>query len=110
MAEAKPSWIKTKPEELEKIITELAKAGNSPSKIGLILRDKHGIPKSKLLSKKITQILEEKKVPYKKEISHVEEQIEKIKQHFNKNKHDYTAQRALTKKLWALHRIKKQTA
>jgi small subunit ribosomal protein S15 len=31
-------------EELEEKVVELARAGNAPAKIGLILRDQHGIP------------------------------------------------------------------
>ena len=104
----KPSWIKTKPEELQNIVTDLAEQGHSPAKIGLILRDKHGIPKTKILGKKITQILKEAKVTYTKEENLVNKKIEKLKTHITRNKHDYPASRSLTKQLWALHYLTKE--
>lgn len=39
-----PSWLKTSPEEVVEQITKLARKGLSPSQIGVILRDSHGIP------------------------------------------------------------------
>lgn len=96
---------KTKIAEIEKIIIELGKKGETPAKIGAILRDSYGIPKAKTLGKKITQILKENKIPYKDEKKIIKDRVEKLKEHISKNKHDYTASRALTKKLWALHRI-----
>ena len=107
MAALKPDWVKIKPKELEKLVVDLAKRGDSPRKIGLILRDEHGIPKAKLLGKKITQILKENKIkiPSKKEM--VNKEIESLRGHIAKNKHDYPAQRSLTKKLWALFHAEK---
>ena len=65
--EKKPSWIKLKPKEVEDLVVDLAKKGESPAKIGLILRDKHGIPKTKVFGKKIKQILDQKGIEYKTE-------------------------------------------
>jgi small subunit ribosomal protein S15 len=96
----KLSWIKTKPEELKKIILSLAKENNSPAKIGLILRDKHGIPKAKLLGKKISQILKESGHPYITEKNIIDSKIKKLKAHKENHKHDNSASRSLTKKLW----------
>jgi len=107
MAEAKPSWIKTKPEELEKIVVDLAKSGESPAKIGLILRDKHGVPKAKLLGKKINQILKEKGVEFPTELQNAEKKLENLKSHFGKNKHDYPAKRSITKQLWVIRDLQK---
>jgi small subunit ribosomal protein S15 len=101
----KPSWIKVKPAELEKLIVDLAKEGNDPAKIGLILRDKHGIPKTRLFGKKISYILDEKGVKYKDEGKIIADKAEKLKSHISKNKHDHPASRSLTKKLWVLHKL-----
>ncbi len=103
----KSSWIKTKPAELEKIVIDLAKQNNSPAKIGLILRDKYGIPKVKLLGQKITRILKKAKIDYITEKNIIEKRIVKIKAHIEKNKYDHTAKRASIKKLWHLHNINK---
>ncbi len=103
MAEAKPEWIKIKPQELQKIIIDLHKENNSPAKIGLILRDKHGIPKTKLvLNKKISKILSENNYEIKKEKEAVAKKIEILEKHISKNKHDYTSKRSLAKKTWIL--------
>ncbi|MEM2455020.1 MAG: 30S ribosomal protein S15, partial [Candidatus Bathyarchaeia archaeon] len=39
-----PAWCKYTPEEVVALVVKLAKEGNSPSKIGVILRDQYGIP------------------------------------------------------------------
>ena len=101
----KPSWVKMKPAEIEEIITELGQKGESPSKIGMILRDKYGVPKTKAFGKRISQILDDKKIKYKTDKDMVQQNIDKLKTHAEKNKHDYTASRALTKKLWALQKF-----
>jgi small subunit ribosomal protein S15 len=105
---AKPSWIKLKPEELEKIVVELAKKGESPAKIGLILRDKHGVPKARIFGRKITEIMKEKGIVYETEKDVLDKKITGLKGHISKNKHDYSASRALTKRLWDLYGVNKQ--
>lgn len=102
---SKPSWVKMSQKETEKIIIELAEKGETPSKIGMILRDKYGVPKVKQLGKKVTKILDENKVKYKTEKEISQGKIETLKSHIGKNKHDHPASRALTKKLWALQRF-----
>lgn len=57
---APPKWIEHSPKEIEKIMVNLAKKGESPSKIGIILRDQYGIPLVKYVNKKkLTKILED---------------------------------------------------
>lgn len=104
---AKPSWIKMKPKEMEEIIVEMAKQGETPAKIGLILRDKYGIPKSKLFGKRIAEILKEKGVSYKTEKDVLETNIERLRGHIARNKFDYGASRSLTKKLWVVRNYEK---
>lgn len=92
MAE-KADWTKIKPAELEKIIVELARQGNAPEKIGLILRDQHGVPKAKLLGVKVGKILAKNKLGTDSEKKNISNKIEGLKKHSEKNKHDYTAMR-----------------
>jgi len=55
-----PIWCRYTPEEVEAVIIKLAKEGHSPSKIGTILRDQHGVPLTKPISgKTITQIMKD---------------------------------------------------
>jgi len=43
----KPDWVAYDINEIEELIVKLAKDGNTPSMIGLILRDQYGIPSVK---------------------------------------------------------------
>ena len=45
-----PSWLKTSPEAVEEQICKLAKKGATPSQIGVILRDSHGIAQVKVVT------------------------------------------------------------
>lgn len=101
----KPNWMKAKPAEVEKIIIDLAKEGNSPAKIGLILRDKHGIPKVELLKMKITDVLNKEGIVFKTEKNICDTKIEGLKQHIAVNKHDYTAKRSIAKQMWKIKKL-----
>jgi len=106
VAAEKAEWVKMKPHEAEAIILDLHKSGNSPEKIGIILRDKHGIPKAKLLlGKRISKVLEEKKLAIPSEKSQVQGKISILEKHIAKNKHDHPAKRSLTKKLWIVKKL-----
>jgi len=55
-----PTWANTDVASIEKIIVDLRKEGVSTSKIGMVLRDRHGVPDVKLITgKRIGQILKE---------------------------------------------------
>lgn len=55
-----PEWSNTDVADIEKTIVELRKDGASSAKIGLVLRDKYGVPSVKLATgKKVDQILAE---------------------------------------------------
>lgn len=105
MVEAKADWMKMKPSEVESLVVDLAKKGNSPSKIGIILRDQHGIPKVKVLGKKVSKILAENKVTYETEKVRFQTGIERVQKHSAQHKHDYTAKKALAKKLWHVKKL-----
>lgn len=55
-----PPWSVTDAKEIEKQIIELRKAGKTQAEIGLILRDRYGVPDVKLATgKRIGKILED---------------------------------------------------
>ncbi|KAG5439679.1 hypothetical protein PCK2_000719 [Pneumocystis canis] len=55
---APPSWCKIEAEEVCEQIFKYAKKGFSPSQIGVILRDSHGVPQVKSITgNKILRIL-----------------------------------------------------
>jgi len=53
-----PSWLKVTPQEVIEHVSKLAKKGLTPSQIGVILRDSHGIARVKnVTGNKILRIL-----------------------------------------------------
>ncbi|GAB7364396.1 hypothetical protein MBLNU230_g4939t1 [Neophaeotheca triangularis] len=53
-----PSWLKTTPDQVVEQICKFAKKGASPSQIGVLLRDSHGIAQVKVVTgNKILRIL-----------------------------------------------------
>jgi len=45
-----PSWLKTTPQEVIELITKAARKGATPSQIGVLLRDQHGITQVKAVN------------------------------------------------------------
>ncbi|MEK6792567.1 MAG: hypothetical protein AABX95_02010 [Nanoarchaeota archaeon] len=89
----KADWTKMKPADVEKIIVDLGKQKTPPAKIGLILRDQHGIPKARLLGLRIKKVLIKHKIHTDPEKDNLIKKIETLSKHFEKNHHDYTAMR-----------------
>jgi small subunit ribosomal protein S15 len=57
-----PAWSNTDPAAITKIVLDLRKEGASSAKIGLVLRDRYGVPDVKLATgKRIGTILRENK-------------------------------------------------
>lgn len=92
--------------EVEKLVLDLHKQGLGPEKIGLVLRDSHGIPKAKLYGKRINQILKKNKIEINPDITNLELRIEKLKKHTVKNKQDKKTKRALIIKEAKLLKLK----
>ena len=89
----KADWTKLKPADVEKLIIEIGKQKVPSEKIGLMLRDQHGIPKVKLFGLKINKVLAKHNLAVNSEKKHIETKIKRLKKHSEKNKHDYTAMR-----------------
>lgn len=45
-----PAWLKTTPEQVVDQICKLAKKGATPSQIGVVLRDSHGVAQVKIVT------------------------------------------------------------
>ncbi|GIU68542.1 MAG: hypothetical protein KatS3mg001_392 [Candidatus Pacearchaeota archaeon] len=92
-------------EEFEKKVIELAKTGLTAEKIGENLR-KEGIhPKE--YNKKISKILKEKNMYIIPEIKNLEEKLERISKHWEKNKQDKRAMRERERILSQIRKLKK---
>ncbi|KAJ1563394.1 ribosomal 40S subunit protein S13 [Nowakowskiella sp. JEL0078] len=86
-----PSWLKTSPEEVVEQICKLAKKGLSPSLIGVILRDSHGIAQVRsVTSNKILRILKANnlapEVP--EDLYHLIKKAMSVRKHMERNRKD----------------------
>ncbi len=98
LTKVKPTWIRLKPKEIELLVVKFAKEGNSPSKIGIILRDTYGVPDVEFLTnKKITTILAEKKLlkKFPEDLASLIKKVSILKKHMEENKKDISALRGL---------------
>ncbi|MBI2663059.1 30S ribosomal protein S15 [Candidatus Woesearchaeota archaeon] len=94
----KPSWIDHAPKEIEQLVLKLAKAGNPPSKIGVILRDSYGVPSVKsITNKRISTILEENKLnpEIPEDLHSLIKRESQIMKHMEINKKDMPSKRGL---------------
>jgi len=93
-----PVWCKYQPEEVEALVIKLAKEGHAPSKIGIILRDQHGIPLTKpITGKTVTKILKDAglapSVP--EDLETLLKKAARLYAHLEKNEEDTHNKRAL---------------
>ena len=76
----------------------LAKEGHPPSKIGIILRDQHGIPLTKpITGKSVSQILKERELApsLPEDLENLMRKATRLHVHLDKNKADLGNKRAL---------------
>ncbi len=92
----KPDWIQFSNEEVEKMIVDLKKAGNSSSVIGVKLRDQYGIPGSKVvLGKKIGVILKSAGLvdPVPEDLMNLIKKYRNVSKHMEANRNDMSNKR-----------------
>ena len=102
----KPVWLKYTEDEVKEIILKLAEKSLTSEKIGLILRDQYGIPKTKIYNFKISEILKEKEKFQEPTELNLQEKLTKIQEHYKKNKQDKKSERALIVAKSKLKKIK----
>ncbi|MBU5689671.1 MAG: 30S ribosomal protein S15 [Candidatus Aenigmatarchaeota archaeon] len=93
-----PRWVGYKKVEVEKLVVNLAKEGNRSAKIGLILRDRYGIPSVKQITgKTIKAIMKENKVypNYPEDLLDLLKRAVNLRNHLEINRKDYTSKRNL---------------
>lgn len=93
-----PTWCKYNAEEVEALVAKLAKEGNNASTIGIILRDRYGIPLAKpIIGKTIHEILKSSdaapKIP--EDLDTLMKKAERARRHLERNKADSIAKRSL---------------
>ncbi|MBI2583639.1 MAG: 30S ribosomal protein S15 [Candidatus Aenigmarchaeota archaeon] len=91
-------WVEYEKDEIEKIVEKLAKEGHEPAKIGLILRDRYGIPGTRKYGIRILPLVEKnakKEVPH--DMFNLMRQAVELRDHLAQNKNDAKARHALDK-------------
>ena len=91
-------------EDFEKKVLQLAEGGLTSEKIGEVLRKEGTHPKE--FRKKISHILKEKEKYISPDMKNVEEKLERIKSHYEKNKQDKRAMREKDRIFAQLRKIK----
>ncbi len=109
-----PEWVELSPEEVEKKVVELYNEGYEPSMIGMILRDRYGIPSVKMVTgKKILKILKENgvEITMPEDLKALIKKALKLREHVKVHKKDYHNIRGLQlieAKIWRLSNYYKE--
>ena len=103
--EEKTQAKKLSQSDFEKRVVALAEKGFTSEKIGETLRKEKIHPKD--YEKKISKILQEKNMYVNPDLKNVETKLQKIGEHFEKNKQDKRALREKTRIFSQLRKLKK---
>lgn len=94
-----PEWVEYSQKEAEELIAKMAKEGIPSARIGLVLRDTHGIPSVKnITGKSITSIMKESgvKMEYPEDLMNLITKAVRMRKHIGKNKSDVHNKTKLT--------------
>jgi small subunit ribosomal protein S15 len=105
-----PTWCKYTAEEVEALVLKLAREGNSPSIIGVMLRDRYAVPLVKSVTgKNVDEILragqQEGTLP--EDLSALLKKAGALKRHLEKNRKDSVNKRSLAMIESKIHRLVK---
>jgi len=93
-----PTWFRYGPEEVEAFVIKLAKDGQTPSQIGVTLRDQYGIPLVKSVTgRSILDILEEANLrpTIPEDLNNLLVKASDLQRHLARNKADAVNRRSL---------------
>jgi small subunit ribosomal protein S15 len=105
-----PSWCKYTSDEVEELVLKLAREGNSPSTIGVLLRDRYAIPLVKSITgKTIKQILatDQQSRALPEDLASLVKKADDLRKHLERNKKDYVNKRSLAMVESKIHRLVK---
>lgn len=105
-----PAWSNTNKEEIEKTMLQLAAQGKSTSEIGMVMRDRYGVPDISLVTgKKVLATLKENnaapKVP--EDIYNLIVKVLELKKHLDRNPKDVHNKRSLNNMVSKIRRLEK---
>lgn len=103
-----PQWTKMKPEEMVEQICKLSKKGLSPSQIGVVLRDSHGVAQSRWVTgAKILRVLRGKglapEIP--EDLYHLIKRAVSIRKHLERSRKDKASKYRLILVESRIHRL-----
>ena len=105
-----PAWCKYTPEEIEALVLKLSKEGNSPSTIGMLLRDRYAVPLARSVTgKSVLELLSNTRQvgALPEDISALLKKAEDLRRHLLKNRKDYVNKRSLAMIESKIHRLVK---
>jgi small subunit ribosomal protein S15 len=105
-----PSWCKYTSDEVEELVLKLAREGNSPSTIGVLLRDRYAIPLVKSITgKTVKQILatDQQTRALPEDLASLVKKADDLRKHLDKNKKDHMNKRSLAMVESKIHRLVK---
>jgi len=88
---APPKWLKVTPDEVADQICKLARKGTTPSQIGIVLRDSHGIAQVKSITgNKILRILKSHGLgpTIPEDLYHLIKKAVSVRKHLERNRKD----------------------
>jgi len=110
-----PEWVEMKREDVEKLVVELYKEGYEPSMIGMILRDRYGIPSIRQVTgKKLVKILKENgiEIGIPEDLKSLIRKAINLRKHLEvhrKDKHNTRGLQLIEAKIWRLSNYYKET-
>lgn len=105
-----PSWCKYTPEEVEALVLKLAREGNSPSMIGMLMRDRYAVPLVKSLTgKNVKELLQagQQAGAVPEDLNSLLKKAGDLRRHLEKNRKDYVNKRSLAMLESKIHRLVK---
>jgi small subunit ribosomal protein S15 len=105
-----PTWCKYTPEEVEALVLKLSREGNSPSTIGMLMRDRYAVPLVKSLTGKTVQELLQtanQAGALPEDLSALLKKADHVRRHLEKNRKDYVNKRSLAMVESKIHRLVK---
>ena len=105
-----PAWCKYTPEEVEALVLKLSREGNSPSTIGMLMRDRYAVPLVKSITGKNVQELlraAQQAGALPEDLSALLKKADDLRKHLEKNRKDYVNKRSLAMIESKIHRLVK---
>ncbi len=105
-----PTWCKYTPEEVEALVLKLSKEGNSPSTIGMLMRDRYAVPLVKSITgKNVRELLQttQQAGTLPEDLSVLLKKADHLRRHLEKNRKDYVNKRSLAMIESKIHRLVK---